>query len=66
MICSPIGKPSLLNPAGTVAAGCPVKLKGKVKASHLNGGTMLLSIFSGPCTWSWNGGTASVGVSNRS
>ena len=33
-ICNPTGSPSWVNPAGTVAAGCPVKLNGNVNDSQ--------------------------------
>src|SRR5256885_5315663 len=40
-ICSPIGSPSLVNPHGTDAAGCPVRLNGYVNGIHANGSTRL-------------------------
>ena len=55
-----------MKPAGTVAAGCPVMFSGKVKQSHCVGATMRPSMISGPCVCTGKGGTASVGVSNRS
>ena len=33
-ICNPTGKPSDVNPAGTEAAGCPVRLNGYVNGIH--------------------------------
>ena len=49
-----------------MAAGWPVMLNGKVKASHCVLGTMRPSMISGPWLWTGKGGTASVGVSSRS
>src|SRR5271163_2212471 len=34
-ICRPTGKPSAVHPAGTVAAGCPVRFSGYVNAEEL-------------------------------
>jgi hypothetical protein len=55
-----------VKPAGTVAAGCPVMLIGKVKPSHAVFGTNRPSVISGPCMCTGNGGTVRVGVSSRS
>src|SRR3989442_1934236 len=43
-ICSPIGSPSLVNPHGTDAAGCPVRLNGYVNGIHAYGSTRLPAI----------------------
>ena len=41
MICSPTGRPSAVQPQGTVAAGNPVKFIGKVNANQPVGETFL-------------------------
>src|SRR3989441_9916266 len=64
-ICSPIGSPSLVNPHGTDAAGCPVRLKGYVNGIHAYGSTRLPAISVGLSRPIGNGGDAVVGGSKR-
>src|SRR2546427_124694 len=49
-ICSATGRPSLVKPQGTLAAGCPGRLKGKVKVrrSDIEGGGLPSSVLGGP------------------
>src|SRR5256712_11740448 len=55
-ICSPIGSPSLVNPHGTDAAGCPVRLNGYVNGIHAYGSTRLPAISVGLSSPIGNGG----------
>ena len=66
MICRPTGSPSSVTPAGTLAAGCPVRLKGKVNGIQPSTETACPAISRGPERPTGNGATAVVGVSNRS
>src|SRR2546428_10598203 len=60
-ICSPIGSPSLVNPHGTDAAGCPVRLNGYVNGIHAYGSTRLPAISVGLSSPIGNGGGARGG-----
>ena len=58
----PIGKSSFDQPQGIDAAGCPVKLNGKLKGIHPVGETFLPFIFGGNINPNSKAGTAVVGV----
>src|SRR5215211_259161 len=68
-ICRPTGRPSV-NPAGTEAAGWPVKLTGYVRHHPRRGSTFSPLTFEGPRVLPSSalskGGTARVGVTSRS
>src|SRR5256886_15156629 len=64
-ICSPIGSPSLVNPHGTDAAGCPVRLNGYVNGIHAYGSTRLPAISVGLSSPIGNGGDTVGGGPTR-
>src|SRR5438552_360138 len=65
-ICSPTGRPSAVNPAGTDTAGWPVRLNGYVNGIQPSTDTDSPSTSRGGGPAAANGATAVVGVNSRS
>src|SRR5689334_3235523 len=65
-ICSPTGSPSVVSPAGTDAAGWPVRLNGYVNGIQPSTDTASPSISRGGRPSAANGATAVVGVRSKS